>query len=104
VNETTSPPTGFASPLHLALVQLDGGARFFCHGAETRGLRLGARVTIEAVDQVYYFSALSLAERAGLFWRRRSARVGQRLSAVVRSGAKRLVRRSRDGRDPPRSG
>jgi len=99
-----SPPTGFASPLHLALVQLDGGARFFCHGAETRGLRLGARVTIEAVDQVYYFSALSLAERAGLFWRRRSARVGQRLSAVVRSGAKRLVRRSRDGRDPPRSG
>ena len=50
-----SPPTGFASPLHMALVQLEGGAKFFCHGAETRGLKMGARVTIEAVDQVYYF-------------------------------------------------
>ena len=38
-----SPPTGFASPLHLALVELPGGAKFFCHGAGTKGLRLGAR-------------------------------------------------------------
>ena len=33
-----SPPAGFRSPLHIALVALEGGARFICHGAETRGL------------------------------------------------------------------
>ena len=65
-----SPPSGFASPLHMALVELEGGAKFFCHGQEIRGLKLGTRVAIEAVDQVYYFSTLSLAERAALFWRR----------------------------------
>ena len=89
-----SPSTGFSSPLHLALVELDEGAKFFCHGAGTRGLRLGARVAIEAVDQIYYFSALSHVERAGLFWRRGGARVGERLSAVAKSAAKRLIRRS----------
>ncbi|PYM66614.1 MAG: hypothetical protein DMD79_02615 [Candidatus Rokuibacteriota bacterium] len=78
-----SPPTGFSSPLHLALVELDEGAKFFCHGADTRGLRLGARV-----------ATLSLVERAGLFWRRRGARVGERLSSVAKSAAKRLIRRS----------
>ena len=89
-----SPSTGFSSPLHLALVELDEGAKFFCHGAGTRGLRLGARVAIEAVDQIYYFSTLNLVERAGLFWRRRGARVGERLSSVAKSAAKRLIRRS----------
>ncbi len=89
-----SPPTGFTSPLHMALVELPGGAKFFCHGAETRGLKLGARVSIEAVDQVYYFSMLSLMERAGLFWRRGGVRAGARLSAFARSAAKRLTRRS----------
>ena len=89
-----SPPTGFASPLHMALVQLEGGAKFFCHGTDTHGLKLGVRVAIEAVDQVYYFSTLSLAERAGLFWRRGGARATERLSAFARSAAKRLTRRS----------
>jgi hypothetical protein len=89
-----SPPTGFASPLHMALVELRGGARFFCHGADTRGLRPGTRVAIEAVDQVYYFSTLSLAERAAMFWSRRGAPVTERLSAFARSAAKRLARRS----------
>jgi uncharacterized OB-fold protein len=89
-----SPPTGFASPLHMALVELPGGAKFFCHGAGTRGLRPGKRVSIEAVDQVYYFSTLGLAERAALFWRRRGAPVTERLSGFARSAAKRLVRRS----------
>ena len=28
-----SPPEGFRSPLHIALVELEGGARFVCHGA-----------------------------------------------------------------------
>jgi hypothetical protein len=88
-----SPPTGFASPLHMALVELDGGARFFCHGSGTRRLRVGARVGIEAVDQIYYFSTLSLPERARLFWRRGGV-ASAKLTAFARSAAKRLTRRS----------
>jgi hypothetical protein len=86
-----APPTGFASPLHMALVELEGGARCFCHGSETRGLKVGSHVAIEAVDQVYYFSTLSLAERARLFWRR-SGEGSARLAAFARSAAKRLAR------------
>ena len=89
-----SPPTGFASPLHLALVELPGGAKFFCHGAGTKGLRPGARVSIESVDDIYYFSTLSLAERAALFWRRRAETASGRLSAFAKSAAKRLLRRT----------
>jgi DUF35 OB-fold domain, acyl-CoA-associated len=89
-----SPPTGFASPLHLALVELSGGARFFCHGADTKGLRPGTRVAIEAVDDIYYFSTLSLAERAALFWRRRAETATGRVSAFAKSAAKRLLRRT----------
>ena len=89
-----SPPTGFASPLHLALVELPGGAKFFCHGAGTKGLRPGARVSIEAVDDIYYFSTLSLAVRAALFWRRRAETASGRLSAFAKSAAKRLLRRT----------
>ena len=89
-----SPPTGFASPLHLALVELPGGAKFFCHGAGTKGLRPGARVSIEAVDDIYYFSTLSLAERAALFWRRRAETASGRLSAFAKSAAKRILRRT----------
>ena len=88
-----SPPTGFASPLHLALVELPGGAKFFCHGTETKGLRPGSRVAIEAVDDIYYFSTLSLAERATLFWRRRAETATGRLSSFAKSAAKRLLRR-----------
>ena len=89
-----SPPTGFASPLHLALVELPGGAKFFCHGTGTKGLRLGSRVAIEAVDDIYYFSTLSLAGRAALFWRRRAETATGRLSAFAKSAAKRLLRRT----------
>ncbi len=89
-----SPPTGFTSPLHLALVQLPGGAKFFCHGTDTKGLRPGSRVAIEAVDDIYYFSTLSLAERAGLFWRRRAETATGRVSAFAKSAAKRLFRRT----------
>ncbi|MBI3458445.1 MAG: OB-fold domain-containing protein [Candidatus Rokubacteria bacterium] len=89
-----SPPTGFASPLHMALVQLEGGVKFFCHGSETRGLRVGSRVAIEAVDHIYYFSMLGLAERARMFWRRGGIRAGHRVAAFVRSAAKRLTRGS----------
>jgi uncharacterized OB-fold protein len=87
-----SPPTGFASPLHMALVELEGGVRFFCHGAEIRGLKVGSGVAIEAVDQIYYFSMLSLGDRARLFWRRGGIRATERIVAFARSAVKRLTR------------
>ncbi|MBI4637934.1 MAG: OB-fold domain-containing protein [Candidatus Rokubacteria bacterium] len=86
-----SPPEGFRSPLHIALVELDGGARLVCHGAETRGLRIGSSVAIEAVDNVYYFSHLGMLDRARLFWRR-AGRAGDRVNAIARSLAKRVWR------------
>ncbi|MBI4591803.1 MAG: OB-fold domain-containing protein [Candidatus Rokubacteria bacterium] len=91
-----SPPEGFRSPLHLALVALDGGARLFCHGAGTRGIRVGSRVAVEAVDQVYYFSHLGLLDRARLFWHRAGDR-GETVAAIVKSAAKRIWRRGDGG-------
>jgi hypothetical protein len=84
-----SPPEGFRSPLHIALVELEDGARFVCHGAETRGLKVGATVAIEAIDNVYYFSHLGALERARIFWRR-AGRAGDRVNAIARSLAKRV--------------
>ena len=86
-----SPPTGFRAPLHIALVELEGGARFVCHGSEVRGLRIGSRVAIEAIDSVYYFSHLGAVDRARLFWRR-AGRAGDRVSAIARSLAKRITK------------
>jgi hypothetical protein len=86
-----SPPEGFRSPLHIALVELEEGARFVCHGAETRGLKVGATVAIEAIDNVYYFSHLGTLDRARLFWRR-AGRAGDRVNAIARSLAKRMVK------------
>jgi hypothetical protein len=83
------PPAGFRSPLHIAIVELRGGGRFVCHGADTRGLKIGARVAIEAIDNVYYFSHLGAMERARLFWRR-TGRAGDRVNAIARSLAKRV--------------
>ena len=84
-----SPPEGFRSPLNLALVELEGGARFFCHGAQTRGLKVGSAVAIEAIDDVYYFSHLSALDRARLFWRR-AGRAGDRVNAIARSVVKKI--------------
>ena len=84
-----SPPEGFRSPLHIALVELQGGARFVCHGPQTRGLKIGSQVAIEAVDQVYYFSHLGAFDRARLFWRR-AGHAGDRVNAIARSLAKRV--------------
>jgi hypothetical protein len=84
-----TPPAGFRSPLHIALVELDGGGRFVCHGAEVQGLKIGATVAIEAVDDVYYFSNLGAVERARLFWRR-AGHAGDRVNAIARSLAKRV--------------
>jgi hypothetical protein len=84
-----SPPEGFRSPLHIAIVELAGGARFVCHGEATEGIRIGSRVSVEAVDAVYYFAHLGALDRARLFWRRAGAR-GERLRAIVRSWTKRV--------------
>jgi hypothetical protein len=84
-----SAPEGFRSPLHIALVELDEGARFVCHGAQTEGLKIGSRVAIEAIDDVYYFSHLGAMDRARLFWHR-TGRSGERVNAIARSLAKRV--------------
>ena len=86
-----SPPGGFRSPLHIALVELVGGARFICHGAETVGLKIGSRVAIEAVGNVYYFSHLSAMDRVRLFWSR-AGHAGERVNAIAQSLAKRIWR------------
>jgi len=84
-----TPPAGFKSPLHLAIVALDGGARFVCHGSDVKGLRVGADVAIEAIDNIYYFSSLGTLDRARLFWRR-AGHAGDRVNAIARSLAKRV--------------
>ena len=91
-----SPPEGFRSPLNLALVELEGGARFFCDGAQTRGLRVGSVVAIEAIDDVYYFSHLGALDRARLFWRR-AGRAGDRVNAMTRSVVKQIWKGTSSG-------
>lgn len=86
-----SPPEGFRSPLHIALVELEGGARLFCHGEETRGVKIGSTVSVEAVDAIYYFAHMGFADRARLFWRRAGAR-GERVAAIGKSLLKGLWR------------
>lgn len=79
-----SAPEGFKSPLHIALVELPGGARLFCHGEDTKGMKIGSRVAVEAVDSVFYFSHLGFADRARLFWRRAGAR-GEKVASITKS-------------------
>ena len=86
-----SAPEGFRSPLHIAIVELVGGARFVCHGEATRGIKVGSTVAIEAVDNIYYFSHLGALDRARLFWRR-AGFAGDRVNAIARSLAKRVVK------------
>jgi hypothetical protein len=84
-----SPPEGFKAPLQIALIELDGGARLFCHGDQTRDVRIGSRVSVEAVDSVFYFSHMGFADRARLFWRRAGAR-GEKLGSIGKSFVKGL--------------
>jgi DUF35 OB-fold domain, acyl-CoA-associated len=79
-----SPPEGFKAPLHIALVELDGGARLFCHGEETKGIRIGSSVGVESLDRVFYFSHMGFADRARLFWRRAGAR-GEKVASITKS-------------------
>ena len=91
-----SPPEGFRSPLHIAIVELDGGARIFCHGEETRGVKIGSPVSVEDVNSVFYFSHLGFADRARLFWRRAGYR-GEKVAAIGKSFVKGFVKgRSRE--------
>ncbi len=71
------------------MIELDGGARLFCHGQETRGIRIGSRVGIESLDGVFYFSHMSYADRARLFWRRAGAG-GEKVASITKSLAKGL--------------
>ena len=89
-----SPPEGFRSPLNIALVELDDGARFVCHGSDVSGLKIGSTVATEAIDNVYYFSHLGSLDRARIFWRR-AGRAGDRINAIARS----LVKRAWRGRE-----
>ena len=91
-----APPEGFRSPLHIAIVELGGGARFVCHGEATRGIKVGSTVAIEAVDDIYYFSHLDALARARLFWRR-AGYAGDRMNAIARSLVKRVFKGSRRG-------
>jgi hypothetical protein len=86
-----SPPVGFKAPLHIALIELEGGARLFCHGQETRGIKIGSSVGVESLDGILYFSHMSFADRARLFWRRAGAR-GEKVAAISKSLAKGLFR------------
>ncbi len=85
-----APPTGFTAPLPIALVELEGGVKFLCHGQGADPPKIGRSVRIEHVDNIYYFSTLSLTERAQLFWRRRG-QAPAKVRAIVRS----LFRRPR---------
>jgi hypothetical protein len=84
-----SPPEGFKAPLHIALIELEGGARLFCHGQETRGIKIGSSVGVESLDNVFYFSHMSFADRARLFWRRAGAG-GEKFASITKSLAKGL--------------
>lgn len=84
-----SPPEGFRSPLHIAIVRLEGGAQAVCHGVETRGLKIGSTVAIEAIDNIYYFSHMGTVDRVRLFWRR-TGHASERVNAITRSLAKRV--------------
>ena len=86
-----SPPEGFRAPLHIALIELDGGARLFCHGQETRGFKIGSSVGVESLDNVFYFSHMGFADRARLFWRRAGAG-GEKVASITKSLAKGLFR------------
>ncbi len=85
----TVVPEGFKPPLHIAVVELPGGARIFCHGKETRALRIGRRVAIEQVDGIFYFANLGVADRVSLFWKRRGA-APERTRDAVKSAIKRF--------------
>ncbi len=85
----TVAPEGVKPPLHIAVVELPGGARIFCHGRQTRQLKIGRRVAIEQVDGIFYFASLGIADRISLFWKRRGA-APERTRDAAKSAIKRF--------------
>jgi len=96
----TVAPEGFKPPLHIAVVELSGGARIFCHGRQTRQLKIGRRVAIEQVDGIFYFASLGIADRVSLFWKRRGA-APERTRDAVKSAVKRFFSVYKDGGNTP---
>ena len=96
----TVAPEGFKPPLHIAVVELPGGARIFCHGRETRQLRIGRRVAIEQVDGIFYFASLGIADRVAMFWKRRGA-APERTREAVKSALKRFFSEFKNGGSTP---
>jgi hypothetical protein len=92
----TSAPAGFKPPLHIAVVELPGGARIFCHGKETRALKIGRRVAIEQVEGIFYFASLGIGDRVSLFWKRRGA-APERTREAVKSAIKRFFTTYKNG-------
>jgi len=99
----TVAPEGFKPPLHIAVVELPGGARIFCHGRETRQLRIGRRVAIEQVDGIFYFANLGIADRVSLFWKRRGA-APDRTRVALKSAVKGFFGSYKNGGTTPPSG
>ena len=93
-------PEGFKPPLHIAVVELHGGARIFCHGKETRALKIGQRVVIEQVDGIFYFASLGIADRLTMFWKRRGA-APERTRDAVKSAVKRFFSVYKNGGTTP---
>jgi len=96
----TVAPEGFKPPLHIAVVELPGGARIFCHGRETRQLRIGRRVAIEQVDGIFYFASLGIADRVSLFWKRRGA-APDRTRVALKSAVKGFFSSYKNGAATP---
>jgi malonyl-CoA/methylmalonyl-CoA synthetase len=83
-------PEGFKAPLLIAVVELSGGARIFCHCKQEHNLTIGQRVAIEQVDGVFYFAHLNLADRVAMFWKRGGS-TRARAAGAVKGTAKRLA-------------
>jgi hypothetical protein len=96
----TATPAGFKPPLHIAVVELPGGARIFCHGKETGALKIGRRVAIEQMDGIFYFASLGIADRVSMFWKRRGA-APERTREAVKSAVKRFFNSYKNGGTTP---
>jgi DUF35 OB-fold domain, acyl-CoA-associated len=93
-------PEGFKPPLHIAVVELPGGARIFCHGKQTSALKIGRRVAVEHVDGIFYFANLGIADRVSMFWKRRGA-APERTRDALKSAVKHFFSTYRNGGKPP---
>jgi len=93
-------PEGFKPPLHIAVVELPGGARIFCHGKETRALKIGKRVAVEQVDGIFYLASLDIADRVSMFWKRRGA-APARTTGALKSAVKRFFTVYKNGGTTP---